>query len=627
MMLSIHPLFLAPLILLGALLPATASSEPRLEVLTAVIGFGPVAPGSTMRIDVIVVAREDSVIVTGFDSRSERFLVSSPSTLPIILEPDERLTLTIEFRPTDFYYAQGAIWVETDARYDPLIFAWGGMYTLRNDDNPLNIHRPSHRDQLRPEDTVAIEWSGVLPTDLVHLEFSSDAGATWSTITRRASGLQHRWIVPSVLSGDCMIRATLWRPDSLLERDTLPVRHDAWPLDGDFSRDGRWLVTGRYEGPASSQGIVDLWDAESRSIVRSDTLARHNVYVATFSNDSRLLALGHDADDVSDTSMRIIDVTSGDLLSAMTGSSAAVWYARFSPDDRFLATAGHGVDCRIWDVASGTLVRSFFDTLASTTPRIAWSADGRRFALASYGSRRIRMYDAETWTVLLDISTVNADGIARFVTALDFSPDGRWLLTATNDQDPILFDVATGAVTDFLIGLYQPNRVMFNLDGRIAMAARDTVVLWDSYERGQLLAFKTGDPRTDAILSSDGASMLRDLPGGSPVIYTFAGSAIDADSTDGAFGIGMPAAAELESGPVLSVRPNPVTGELRIVMDSEDETIVELIDLLGRRVLRQHFDDRLGRSRSIDLRGVPSGAYNVVIRHGGRVAMKQIVVQ
>lgn len=46
-------------------------------------------------------------------------------------------------------------------------------------------------------DTVIISWAGVLPTQLVTLEYSSDDGASWSLITQTAAGLKYRWLPPS----------------------------------------------------------------------------------------------------------------------------------------------------------------------------------------------------------------------------------------------------------------------------------------------------------------------------------------------------------------------------------------------------------------------------------------------
>ena len=68
------------------------------------------------------------------------------------------------------------------------------------------------------------------------------------------------------------------------------------------------------------------------------------------------------------------------------------------------------------------------------------------------------------------------------VFGLDFSPDNRRLVSASENRGPILWDLATGQVAFSLLpDSAGPPRVRFTPDGyRIVMAARIDVSVWDN---------------------------------------------------------------------------------------------------------------------------------------------------
>jgi WD40 repeat protein/DNA-binding SARP family transcriptional activator len=222
----------------------------------------------------------------------------------------------------------------------------------------------------------------------------------------------------------------------LLDTRTLAPRGRFRGLDGyaaavAFSPDGRLLaVTGK-------EGRVTLWDA--RTLRPAGELlglpARHAQTLA-FSPDGRLLA-----------SAWIGDVQS-------EGGEALVWDVRrreptrvrfpiatasvaFSPDGRLLAAAGAGpgAPSEIRDARTGALVKRL------RTPdfgrSIAFSRDGALLAIGLYDGS-IQLRSTKDWAPVGPL----LEGHGGRVTALEFAPDSRTLLSGGGDGTVVLWDVA-----------------------------------------------------------------------------------------------------------------------------------------------------------------------------------------
>src|SRR5262249_34920581 len=124
----------------------------------------------------------------------------------------------------------------------------------------------------------------------------------------------------------------------------------------------------------------------------TDALPEHKgqVYTASYSPDGRYLATAG-----ADRVVRIWDVDAGTsrLVRPLKGHNEEIWCVAFSPDSRYLASAdGTGV-VKLWDTANWRLVH--------TIPgygQVAWCAvfspDSQRLAIG-YGGGTIRVWDVE----------------------------------------------------------------------------------------------------------------------------------------------------------------------------------------------------------------------------------------
>jgi hypothetical protein len=109
---------------------------------------------------------------------------------PFTLNVGQSRTLRVQFR-------QGPqrIYRQAELRFEgspcpPIIDLVGGQGVVK-------VSHPNGGELFSTCDTVTITWSGVLPTQPVKLEYTSDNGTTWNLITQAATGLSYKWLPPN----------------------------------------------------------------------------------------------------------------------------------------------------------------------------------------------------------------------------------------------------------------------------------------------------------------------------------------------------------------------------------------------------------------------------------------------
>ena len=242
-----------------------------------------------------------------------------------------------------------------------------------------------------------------------------------------------------------------------------------------LSPDGRLLAVGGTGGAAA---IFPLDGGAPRTLPGQ----ADEVTSLAFSPDGALLASAS-----ADGTARLWRPATGELFAVLRGHSDALRSVRFSADGSRVLTASSDGTARLWDLlprATGSTGTGPLEPAASQTLRhrgtvySAVFAPGGRQVLTASADATIRLWDAATGQLLRSIDT---GGVP--ITAAALSPSGE-LVASSSDRETALWDLATserlGAVP--MLHGSEGNSASFSPDGQsVLILAHDDgrALLWD----------------------------------------------------------------------------------------------------------------------------------------------------
>jgi len=287
------------------------------------------------------------------------------------------------------------------------------------------------------------------------------------------------------------VLSALALPDLQLEKELpKPGGTTLVELDPALSRVAFCRGTGPLE-------IVSV--AEQRLLTKLPASTNFPAFNARWSRDGRFLAVKRDRTSPGDRAdLEVWDVSASRRLFWLQAVDFGI--ADFHPHRPEFLAGLHDGKIGMWNCETEAQVARF--EIPERPMLLRFSPDGTRFAVA---------YQRDKGTVISVYAVNSGDLLIKqvvpdYVGALDWHPDGNWIVTADHSGAIELIEAATGNIR--LLGRHKAQAVMaaFSADGDYLLTAgwEQEFICWDF--RRQANAFTIGLNSFQAQLSTDGAT-------------------------------------------------------------------------------------------------------------------------
>lgn len=293
-----------------------------------------------------------------------------------------------------------------------------------------------------------------------------------------------------------------------------------------FSPDGLAVLSEREDDVVTVSNVTtaeermtlkhDTRDSGAKDLLKTAFFAgtRHFLFLQTgYSNDGRWIFTIN-----GDKSAKVWDAATGRLKSNFNNSER-IYRANFTPDGTALLTVEQQGGMKLWDMETGEMRAQVAPKgrLENLMKNFEFSRDGQTIATFVFGDTRLwNIKTGELLHKLPDSQTTDAT----------FSPDGRWLATASSDKRSAgtIWDVETGKPERSLASTgHKSVSIIFNLDGTVLATTNDKgVTLWDAMT-GELVA-TLGEARYPVAFSPDGRTIVTGARNDSAILWELQGT-------------------------------------------------------------------------------------------------------
>ena len=279
-----------------------------------------------------------------------------------------------------------------------------------------------------------------------------------------------------------------------------------YPVELGFSNDGKYFFT--------SWGGGRVWDTTTTKII-AEMQYDNKTNAAAHSPNGKYMAISH-----RDRRITVWDVDTATVKHVLGGAS---WNnsVTFSADSRLIAAVTFSFLIRVWDVETGDLIAELQERddrsgFLFSFSAVRFSPNGKWLATAGHsaGSRTITIWETQGFTLQHVVDGLGAtDG---FLNSLEFSPDSRWIVGYTGRPNfrTKFWNIETGEIDlDLPTGLvwtpvgFSPEGRWFttSIRGPDADTYAPEVQIWDT-RTGQPVA-RFPRPYRQIIFSPDGMTV------------------------------------------------------------------------------------------------------------------------
>ncbi len=225
----------------------------------------------------------------------------------------------------------------------------------------LRVVSPNGGEFYPAAGSMEIMWEGIGPNEFVELDYSTNNGKSWESISEKVKGLKYLWEkIPLLPSHTCLVRVR--QPDA---------NPSGYKLE----------QTLRHEIDGIRRFLGFKWSPSGDKII---TINDYN-------------NLGH---------IWVWDTHTGNRIAALTMPEDRIYSIEWSPDEKYIGTVIDKDELIIWDTETGNDIKSF--TYGNSGFSCAyWNSDGSRITYTDnlYGTCfRFITYNTETWNTETNIT-------------------------------------------------------------------------------------------------------------------------------------------------------------------------------------------------------------------------------
>ncbi len=458
---------------------ASITSEPQF------IGFSSVEIGQKKRLSLTITARNRDILIQSLQINPP-FKIVEGNVTNYNLSRDNFLNITVEYEPEHEAIVFTELKVISNACEVSPIYITGGFPNTKPVEKTVKIVHPNGGEYLIIGDTSYVSWLGLLPKDVIQLQYSIDDGRTWDTLATNVTGLRKDWIVPNKPSDSCRVKIIQLWPNNV--GFTMNLKHEGRVNCGFFNQEGDLVLT------ASNDTTAIVWVANTGA--KKFVLRGHNRpinwatfdpfdrFVATASTDSMIMIWSLEDGslvailDAHKTRIESVNwaqsgeyIVSSDLLGrvivwdinwksvkTLKVNDGVTWFADFHPtNDSIIVTANQGGKVKVYNwvnAIDGNSPDVIYDTKSIECTHVTYNTDATKIAAATSSGAPKVLYVWDVANPNTPLYSITHNLLPGDNNSINFSSffihpelNREVILTTSTDETARLWDAADGSPT------------------------------------------------------------------------------------------------------------------------------------------------------------------------------------
>ncbi len=420
-----------------------------------------------------ITAKNGNINISGFENTQRFKVISEPKSFTLL--NGQSRDITIRYEPIDSNYIFNEIKINSNSCENPKIYLSGGSDKASSIDKNLKIIKPNGGEFLAANSQYLIEWRGVLPSDTVQIDFSTNNGSSWQNITNSATGLKYLWKnIPQTASSNCLLKISHFsKYDS--KKNIISLKGLQGNIVNMF-----WKNSNNELYTASTDGFIRIWNAQTGEPIK--TISNKISNLNNFSINYNFQYFAYLTNNKNKIFIKSIDNEFEEYIIELANEK--INNIEWNKKNNFLAASTENGNIYIWNFPNQTPITKLENDISISS--FKWDFSGERLAVG-YENGIIRIWKSDG-TMEQEIKAYD-----QKINSLDFNPTSKVLVSSSMNELIKVWDIATNTnVISFLNDDKPVNVVSWDPLARyISSASIDSsVILWNPADGNKFYTFK-----------------------------------------------------------------------------------------------------------------------------------------